>query len=106
MKVRVSSKGRITLPLAPHLNDELKGQVLQEALYLPRSNEILELWENIQFRGLDAHLASYFRFAASGSRSEGIRRSSELIPALVHFAEEEIVKEIFRAIRDTARWWP
>jgi hypothetical protein len=90
--------------LAPHLNDELKEQVLQEALYLPSSKKILKIWEGIQFRGLDKHLAGYFRFIASKDQSEGIQRLSELIPALVHFSGREIANEIFRAIGDTVGW--
>jgi hypothetical protein len=90
--------------LAERLPENAKIQILKELLYI--SGLYLKAWQSVQFKTLDEHLMLYMQFSAQKNRQDGLKVVSALIPVLVHFSGEEIVPELWRAIQDTARWWP
>ena len=101
--------------LAPYYNDEIRIAILQELLHLSESLyisgydslcEVLNAWRKIEFKGLREHIISFSKFISQRERKNGVEVIGILTPALMHFSGEEIVPELYRAIQDTARWWP
>ena len=101
--------------LAPYINKETQIRVLQGILYIckvDRSywdielNQILNVWRKIKFEGLEKYVIPFIVSVSQKDRKYGIQIIGIFTPALVHFGGEEIVPELYRAIQDTARWWP
>jgi len=64
------------------------------------------MWKEIIFKGLKEEIISFTRFISIKNRKDGMEVVGALAPALIHFSGPDIVPELYRAIVDTARWWP
>jgi hypothetical protein len=95
--------------LTQHLNAELQFPILEELLYSRDDallQKALDRWKQIEFDGLQEHIILAIRSKSQEDRKRGVDMVGMLIPALIHFSGSEIVPELYRAIQDTARWWP
>lgn len=91
--------------LMPYINDEVRITVLQELLLLS-GYEALNMWEKIEYKGLKENIILLIKFTSQKGRIDGVSVVKNLAPALVHFSGEGIASELYRAVQDTARWWP
>jgi hypothetical protein len=95
--------------IAQHPTDEMRISILLEMLYLSDNDSFckaLSVWKEIEFEGLKENIIPFAKFISQEGRNQGVKVIGALTPALVHFSGEEIVPELYRAIQDTARWWP
>ncbi|MBC7879597.1 MAG: ATP-binding protein [Anaerolineales bacterium] len=102
-------RASILANLAPLVSNEIRITVLRDLLYISDSSSLYEIqnkWEYIQFSGLKEHISPFIKFVSQKDRREGTKVVDALSPALVQFNGPEIVPELYRAIMDTARWWP
>jgi hypothetical protein len=99
------------MELAPHLGNSLQIIALIDLLYLRDdfSNSLgkaFDTWEEIEFRGLKENIIPFLNFMSQKDRKKGVEVVRLITPALIHFRGPDIVPELFRAVMDTARWWP
>jgi hypothetical protein len=97
--------------LAPNLDNHIQISVLSDLFYLQDANTYslgiaFKTWEEIEFKGLKENIIPFIHFIAQKDRKKGMEVVQLLTPALVHFRGPDITAELFRAIVDTARWWP
>lgn len=70
------------------------------------SKEMFDQWREIGYEEMENHIFHFIKLQSTKNRHEIVEIVGSLAPALIHFSGQEIVPELYRAIQDTARWWP
>lgn len=103
------NRSRALISLIPYLQKETQITNLQKLIFLSDKNTIngvIRMWKEVEYKGLQEKLYLFIKFIANRDRDEGIQIVGALVPVLIHFSGREIAPELYRAIVDTARWWP
>jgi hypothetical protein len=112
-----NTRASALLAVAPYLSEEERDRTLKDAMadtlqieHTDTRRELLERLAPLLAQCSPATLSALWREAISSLAKRGREQSVHdlylMTPAITALAGQEGAAEVFRAIRDAARWWP
>jgi hypothetical protein len=101
-RVRLRSK------IAKFLSADLREKIFREELlsnFHHPIRDLLEEWKEYNYSGIQKVLLPLFKIRARQDRKDGLAILENVIPALVHFSDNQISDDVLQSVLDVTRWW-